>query len=395
MNVHRALNHGVRCLRVHHIEDGVDHFIATYAQDGRPEYLTRLRVDDDLHEALRLTLLDRACNSGHGALADECAAPARAHFRLVPADAAKRRIRVEGVGGNAVTHAPRIPIEKICRYDFAIDSSTLAAIRTSAPHLTRLSRERVQQELVKTMEQVRRPSGALRTWRDVGALSVLIPALSALDDVALATLDELPRAREGQGARARPQRTTNRVAALFLDVPPAEVRRSMTELRFSKHEINWAVSLVERWAAVAPEIAEELVSGVAPDLRVRRWLARIGRLHEGAFLRVAMARWVASARHGSRTPDEFAVRTLHRRMRASLFRGDPIELGDLAISGDDLRGAGIPAGPIYAKILHALLEWVLEDPSRNTPDALLTEMRQVVASLEGSGGRGVQPESEP
>src|SRR5215217_5028841 len=54
------------------------------------------------------------------------------------------------------------------RYEFRIEEGTLAAIRSSAPHLTRLSAERVQQELVKTMEQVRRPSHALRLWRDVG-----------------------------------------------------------------------------------------------------------------------------------------------------------------------------------------------------------------------------------
>src|SRR5215217_32890 len=39
------------------------------------------------------------------------------------------------------------------RYSFAIEPSTLSAIRASAAHLTRLSHERVQQELVKTMEQ--------------------------------------------------------------------------------------------------------------------------------------------------------------------------------------------------------------------------------------------------
>src|SRR6478735_9425500 len=106
------------------------------------------------------------------------------------------------------------------RYEFAIEPATMTAIRNSAPHLTRLSAERVQQELVKTMEQVRRPGGALRLWRETGALSVLIPSLAGLSDIALATLDELPRA--GDGGRKLPQRTSNRLAALFLDVSPSE-----------------------------------------------------------------------------------------------------------------------------------------------------------------------------
>jgi tRNA nucleotidyltransferase (CCA-adding enzyme) len=279
------------------------------------------------------------------------------------------------------------------RYGFAIEPSTLAAIRSSAPHLTRLSHERVQQELVKTMEQVRRPSAALRTWRDVGALSVLIPTLSRLDDVALATLDELPPAREGEGSRARPQRTTNRIAALFLDVPPADVRRTLTGLRFSKHDVNWAVALGERWTAIAPEMASALIGGTPLDSQVRHWLARIGRLHEGAFLRVALARWIAAGRHGLPSPDESAVRSLHRRMRRSVYL-DPIELADLQVNGDDLRRAGIPAGPIYAKILHALLERVLENPALNTMEALLGEVPLIKAALSDSRGSVVHPLDE-
>ena len=96
------------------------------------------------------------------------------------------------------------------------------------------------------------------------------------------------------------------------------------------------------------------------------------------------------ARAGVDAPSDAAVRSLHRRMRRSLFR-DPIELADLEISGDDLRRAGIPAGPIYAKILHALLERVLEDPARNTPSALLAEVPAIVASL----GEGIVPAVHP
>ena len=279
------------------------------------------------------------------------------------------------------------------RYGFAIERATLAAIRASAPHLTRLSHERVQQELVKTMEQVRRPSGALRLWRDVGALSVLVPALHGLDEVALATLDELPPAGDLPGVTARPQRTINRVAALFLDVTPAQTRRTLTGLRFSKHDVSWAVALVERWHSLAAEMRDALIAGPPADARVRRWLASIGRLREGAFLRLALARWTAAARHGSAAPDESAVRSLHRRMRHSAYR-DPIELADLQVNGDDLRRAGIPAGPIYAKILHALLERVLDDPALNTPERLLAEVPLIAASAAETRSSTVHPLDE-
>jgi tRNA nucleotidyltransferase (CCA-adding enzyme) len=268
------------------------------------------------------------------------------------------------------------------RYEFNIDPTTLAAIRSSAPHLTRLSHERVQQELVKTMEQVRLAGGALRTWRDSGALEVLLPSLASVSELVLATLDALPRA--GVGGRTTPQRTSNRIAALFLEVAPATVRHALTGLRFSKHETNWATGIVERWHAVGDEMAGVLTEHPPTDAQVRRWLAALGRMHAGAFLRVACARWSVMRTAGLFAPSKAAVRSLHRRMRRSMFR-DPIEVADLRIGGDELRSAGIPAGPIYAKILRALLEQVLEDPARNAPDALLAEVPAIVASL-GAGG---------
>jgi tRNA nucleotidyltransferase (CCA-adding enzyme) len=234
--------------------------------------------------------------------------------------------------------------------------------------------------LVKTMEQVERPGVALRLWRDSGALPVLIPALANLDDVALATLDELPRA--SAAGRILSHRTSNRLAALFLDISPTTVRRVLTDLRFSKHEANWATGLAERWRQPGEEIGRALVSRVPGDGELRRWVARLGRLQTGAFLRVALARWRAERAAGGVAPSDAAVRALYRRMRRILYR-DPIELADLRVDGDDLRRAGIPAGPIYAKILHALLERVLDEPARNTPEALLSEVPRLVAALSG------------
>ena len=370
-------------------EDGVHHEITTFRRDvqtdGRHAVVEfGASLDEDLARR-DFTINAIAFRPKTGELRDPFGGRDDIERRLVRAVGdAEQRMREDRLRAlRAIRFASR--------YGFAIEPGTLAAIRGSAPHLTRLSHERVQQEMVKTMEQVRRPSHALRMWRDLGALGVLVPALNGLDDVALATLDELPRAEEGR--MIRPQRTLNRIGALFLDVPAAEVRRTLTALRFSKHETHWAVALVERWQSVGAEMSASLRAG-APELpQVRRWLARVGRMYAGAFLRVALARWSALARSGEPTPDAAAVRSLHRAMRRSLF-DDPIELADLQVTGNDLRRAGIAAGPIYAKILHALLERVLEDPARNTPDALLAEVPAIVAALGGEQGSRVQPKSE-
>ena len=81
-------------------------------------------------------------------------------------------------------------------------------------------------------------------------------------------------------------------------------------------------------------------------------------------------------------------------MRRSQFR-DPLQVADLRIGGDDLRRLGIPAGPIYAKILQALLERVLEDPARNTPETLLAEVPRIAAAaVGGMGVKAVHPSTE-
>ena len=80
-------------------------------------------------------------------------------------------------------------------------------------------------------------------------------------------------------------------------------------------------------------------------------------------------------------------------MRRSMYV-DPIAVADLRIGGDELRQLGIPAGPIYAKILQALLERVLEEPARNTPEALLAEVPRIVAAAGGEAGPVFHPSTE-
>jgi tRNA nucleotidyltransferase (CCA-adding enzyme) len=62
---------------------------------------------------------------------------------------------------------------------------------------------------------------------------------------------------------------------------------------------------------------------------------------------------------------------------AQMALRDPVETGDLAVDGGDLMKAGIKAGPQLGAALRALLEWVLDDPSRNTHDQLLARAREL------------------
>jgi hypothetical protein len=51
-------------------------------------------------------------------------------------------------------------------------------------------------------------------------------------------------------------------------------------------------------------------------------------------------------------------------------REHPHHVRDLAIGGDELLELGIPVGPAVGRALQALLDDVLTDPARNTPEWL-------------------------
>jgi tRNA nucleotidyltransferase (CCA-adding enzyme) len=248
------------------------------------------------------------------------------------------------------------------RFDFSIEEATWRAIVDSAPFLTRLSPERVKQELDKTMEQVVRPSRAFARWRESGACAAVVPVLAQVSDEALRTVDALPR----PGLRGRPLRKLLRVAALFSDVSGRDAEQAMRALRSSNQDVATVAALVDRWARYGPALTRTIAAGAVPaDAELRRIAAGVGRLRVAAFVRLAAARWQA-AQVG--TPA--LVRALHRRLLVIAF-GEAIELADLAVDGDDLRRAGLPSGPTIGRMLHALLALVIEDPSLNTHDSLL------------------------
>jgi tRNA nucleotidyltransferase (CCA-adding enzyme) len=268
------------------------------------------------------------------------------------------------------------------RFGFTIDAATRTAIEVSAPFLGRLSRERVKQELDKTMEQVRCPSAALETWRSTGAFRSLVPALDACPPDGIETPDYLAM----PGPHTRPARRGIRFAGLMLGLDARVAAAALTDLRASRAEIQLVSTLLERWAAVKESLSAALVSPEAPsDAQVRAWVASIGRLQVGHLMRLASGVWAGARARGEVAPSQVAVRALYRRMLVTALR-DPIDLGALAVDGDDLRRAGIPPGPALGRILQALLASVIVDPTRNTTDWLLQEAQRLEAESPRNAG---------
>jgi tRNA nucleotidyltransferase (CCA-adding enzyme) len=263
------------------------------------------------------------------------------------------------------------------RFGFEIEPATWTAIRESAPYLGRLSAERVKQELDKTMEQVRRPSVALRRWKESGAFATLVPPLATVSDRALLATDALP----APGLATRPLRRNLRHAALFSEIEPKLLARVLKDLKFSNQESTVIGALVGSWAAIGGTIGERLRmnSDITPVV-VRRWVASIGRLRAAAFDRLAAALWWADSQLGNPAPAPAAWRALHRKVVACAFR-DPLDVADLAIDGETLRRAGLPSGPALGRTLRALVDFVIEQPERNRTELLLEEARRIAPSV--------------
>jgi len=272
------------------------------------------------------------------------------------------------------------------RFGFEIDPATWDAIVESAPHMTRLSAERVKQEIEKTMEQVRFPSKAFAKWRDSGALATLIPSLMNVTDYQLKPLDHLRRPI----LPGRPARKSTRIAALFAAAPPDSVRKTLKDLRFSNSETEWIALLIDRWHQLGPSMTRELLRAeenfaadpwgerTPPGSVLRSWAASVGRTRLAPLLRLADAFWWAARDAGDPAPYKQTVAAAYKRAIHIAYK-DAIEIADLEIDGTDLEQLGI-RGPAVGTTLRKLLEAVIHDPSTNNRSELIKLARMSLSS---------------
>jgi tRNA nucleotidyltransferase (CCA-adding enzyme) len=259
------------------------------------------------------------------------------------------------------------------RFAFTIDAETWLAIVGSAPNLPQLSVERVLQEWTKTNEQVRCPSAAFAMWRESGALRVLIPGLADVRDEYFVAIDHVPRG----GLTTRVERTSlralTRLALPFVALGGPAAKAALTQLRASNSDIAFAAAIADSWAQYGTPLERAAITPPEPVL-LRRIVAGIGRTRVHGTIRAFAAIWAARRAVGHSAPSTVQVMRLARQMLRVAY-ADPIALSDLAVTGDDLRAAGIRPGPALGRILHTLLDWVLDDPTRNAFPTLIEMAR--------------------
>ncbi|MCC6319310.1 MAG: CCA tRNA nucleotidyltransferase [Gemmatimonadaceae bacterium] len=257
------------------------------------------------------------------------------------------------------------------RFDFTIAPATWDAIVESAPALHRLSKERVQQELVKTLEQVREPGRSLRLWSRSGALRELLPALAAAPPSVLEAADGLALPDASSDAGIARRRTLVRLGAILTGLGRDDVVGLLTGLRFSNRDVQRLAHATTVAHALRPAL---IAAAPVTDITLRHWASQAGRADLADTLRMAMA-----------APRRAATRAwcgLYRRSIRCAYR-DPVEISDLVVDGEDLmQGAGVVPGPRLGEVLRALRDFVLEDPARNDREVLLARARELASASQ-------------
>ena len=248
------------------------------------------------------------------------------------------------------------------RFGFHIEPDSWRAIKASAPHMGRLSAERVKQEIEKTMQQVAKPSIAFEWWRESGALAALVPVLAAAPAERFEALDFLQRETDGD--------TLDRLAMLFFGESERTATATTKALKFSNAHSAWIAKLADTRHTLGAAMDAAMWAGSPSDADIRRWVATVGRTRAGSFAELTVALWRARLRSAPNNDVESRLGEFVTRATTIAYR-DPIELADLAIDGEDLSKAGIPPGPALGKTLQLLLQHVIENPKANTREALL------------------------
>lgn len=270
--------------------------------------------------------------------------------------------------------------------DYSIEENTRTAIKELAPTLKKISAERIQAELVKMMTG-EHPE-YIETAYELGITKEFIPEF----DRAMECAQNNPNHAYSVGVhtvkvlQGLPADKVLRLAGLFHDL--GKVVTKTTDHNGIDHFKNHP--------AASAEIAREVLNRLKFDRdtetkvcnivayhdwareakpeNIRRFINRIG---EDAFPMIFTfnrADYRGQGNYNLESKLEH-VDKLEEAYRNVVANKECVSLKSLAVTGKDILAAGIPAGPEVGKIMNSLLEEVLDDPSKNNREYLISRIR--------------------
>jgi tRNA nucleotidyltransferase (CCA-adding enzyme) len=265
--------------------------------------------------------------------------------------------------------------------EFDIEPDTLAGIRTHADLVGHLSGERIAAELDKLLAAPM-PSVGLRLLSETALLQHLSPELAAEQGVAQNKVpgedlwDHTLRSVDAAPAN----RPAVRLAALVHDIgKPA----TFADGHFLGHDTvgaELAGAFLERLHA--PRAVHGRVVGLVrlhmfsyepnwSDAAVRRFIAKLRSLGDG-FIEDLLALRAADNVGSGLPADAGRLDELRDRIATELAAEAVLDRSGLVVDGDDLMTElGLEQGPRLGRILDALVERVIVDPTANDRPTLL------------------------
>jgi tRNA nucleotidyltransferase/poly(A) polymerase len=236
------------------------------------------------------------------------------------------------------------------RFDFAIEDATLAAIKQQARELIIVSAERVAAELRLILTHPSRARG-VELLAETSLLEVVLPEIAPV----LQSRDQWSRTIAILGSLHAPTFAMS-LAALLRELQPAEPGNDLPRIVFER----WKLSNDELECVGKLLRQEPLIRSARrqPWPKLQRVLVapRVEEL-------LGYAEAVARICDGHTDEIEFCRQKL--ALPAEGLNPAPL------ITGDDLKEAGIPQGPIYREILEAVRDAQLENQIHNRLAALL------------------------
>lgn len=234
------------------------------------------------------------------------------------------------------------------RFGYAVDGTTFQGMKQSLDTLKKVSKERISDELSKTLMSDN-PSYGLGILRDSGALDIACPLLASRQ------LPLLPHQDECKGP------LEVRLAFLYNRLPVEQVQEELINLKFSNKEIKrvaFLLQLVERFYVFEEkhtDLAYKSFMAVIKNHSPDPWEDTLRQ-----FLHLTEPMGLASV---SLLEEYQGLVVLARK--------------DMAINGDDLLEAGMVPGPRIKKALDECYLEILRTPENNTKSRLLEVARKL------------------
>jgi len=279
---------------------------------------------------------------------------------------------------------------------FSLDTKTAEGISAQASQLEKISRERVRDECIRILLSDA-PMQALYVAQKLGILKYVIPELEEgigceqNQAHSYDVFEHLMRAL--QHAADKGWSLDVRLAALLHDIGKPRTRvwsdekkdwtfhghdvvsakmtkKILTDLKFPKETIDKVSTLVRTHMFFSDPDVVTLSA-------VRRVIARVGKdnINDLVNLRVC-------DRIGTGRPKEHPFRLRKYMSMIEEAMRDPISVGMLKIDGQKIIELGEKTGPRIGWILHALLEEVLDDPTKNTEAYMEQRVQELMALSE-------------